>query len=174
MSGKVKGLKKLNHALTTQLKPFGIKKVFFNAEYAYYPIDKEITYKITEGDVEDEYFLAFLKDRFNFEPEVPFIFYLLHEVGHHKANNFLEDDTVGDFILAEKARIEEALTKEEDYEAAKKLEYEYFNLPDEIMATQWAVNYIKQHPKKIQRMAQVMGEAFDEFYKRNNVVDEEE
>jgi hypothetical protein len=47
------------------------------------------------------------------------------------------------------------------------LEYQYFNLPDEIMATQWAVNYAKKYPTRVQRMWEDIQDALTEFYKAN-------
>jgi hypothetical protein len=39
-----------------------------------------------------------------------------------------------------------------DLKHGKELEYQYFNLPDEIMATQWAVWYAENHTKQIEKM----------------------
>lgn len=52
---------------------------------------------------------------------------------------------------------------------SKELEWEYFNLPDEIMATQWAVNWIKEHPKKTKKMYKACIKALIDFYETNNV-----
>ena len=55
----------------------------------------------------------------------------------------------------------------ETEEECKKLEWQYFNLPDEIMATQWAVNYAKKHPRIVNKIWKQMQNALVEFYKAN-------
>jgi hypothetical protein len=44
-------------------------------------------------------------------------------------------------------------------------------LPDEIMATQWAVAYAKKHPKIVEKMWAEMAVALMDFYRVNGVLD---
>ena len=167
---KVKGEKVLNKAITKELLPFGIKKAVCTDEYSYI-FDKEmITFKLTEGTVEDLWFTEFIKERFDYKVRYPFVMSLLHEVGHHKANDDI-DGAVYDFCMAEKARIDEEM-KTANAKKSKKLEWQYFNLPDEIMATSWAVEYAKAHPKKVKKMWEKMRSALFDFYEKNGVLDE--
>ena len=162
---KVKGAKVLNKAITKELSAFGIKKAVCTNEYSYV-FDKEmVTYKLTEGTAEDIWFTEFIKERFGYEVRYPFIMSLLHEVGHHKAN----DDICGevyDFCMAEKKRINDEM-ETANVEQSKILEWQYFNLPDEIMATKWAVDYAIAHPKKIKKMWKKSKKALMDFYKKN-------
>ena len=167
---KVKGAKVLNKVISDELAVFGIKKAVCTNEYSYLYDKEMVTYKLTEGTTEDLWFTEFIKDRFGYEVRYPFIISLLHEVGHHKAN----DDIVGevyDFCMSEKARIQEEMLTATGAES-KALEWQYFNLPDEIMATQWAVNYAKEHPKKIKKMWKKAQSALLDFYKKNGVLDD--
>ena len=70
-----------------------------------------------------------------------------------------------------RARIQEEMLTATGAES-KALEWQYFNLPDEIMATQWAVNYAKEHPKKIKKMWKKAQSALLDFYKKNGVLDD--
>ena len=45
-------------------------------------------------------------------------------------------------------------------------------LPDEIIATAWAVNYAKQHPQKIRKMHNAILNALMEFYTINNLTED--
>ena len=146
---KVKGAKVLNKAITKELKDFGIKSAVCTDEYSYLFDKKMVTYKLTENTVEDKWFSEFIESRFGYEVRYPFIISLLHEVGHHKANDNIVGD-IYDFCMAEKERISEEMINADD-EEQKALEWEYFNLPDEIMATAWAVDYAKKHPKKVKK-----------------------
>lgn len=166
---KVKGIKKLNKTVSAQLSSFGISKAILSDTYAYHFDTEKITYKITK-DIEDEWFVEFVKERFDYEIKNSFIFSLLHEIGHHKANDDI-DGAVYDFCICEKERISnEMLTA--NNEKSKKLEWQYFNLPDEIMATQWAVNYAKKHPKKIEKMWEKMQFALIDFYGKNDITED--
>lgn len=162
---KVKGAKILNSAISKELESFGIKKAVCTNEYSYLFDEEVVTYKLTEGTVEDKWFTEFIESRFGYEVRYPFIMSLLHEVGHHKANDNIIDD-IYDFCMAEKERIAEEMINA-DGEETKALEWEYFNLPDEIMATQWAVAYARKHPKKIKKMWQNAQKALMDFYKKN-------
>jgi hypothetical protein len=111
-------------------------------------------------------------ERFNYVCDVPFVLSLLHEIGHHKANDEIEG-AIYDFCIAEKERISEEM-QTANADQSRALEWQYFNLPDEIMATQWAVNYAKKHPKKIQNMWERMKANILAFYAENGLADDTE
>ena len=167
---KVKGEKKLNKAISKELEPFGISKATCTDEYSYNYENENITFKLTEGTNEDIWFIDFVEERFNYQVRFPFVMSLLHEVGHHKANDDI-DGEVYEFCLQEKKRIEEEM-ENADGKYSKVLEYQYFNLPDEIMATQWAVKWAKKHPKKVRDMWYRMKKALLDFYAENGIFDD--
>lgn len=169
----IKGETKLNKTISAILKPFGISEASVSDEYAYIFEDEAITFKITENAIEDRFFMDFIEDRFDYKVEYPFIISLLHEVGHHKNNDEIEG-SIFEFCLAEKKRIDEAMQNTETEEEARRLEYQYFNLPDEIMATAWAVNYAKKHPKKIKKLWKQAKGALLNFYLENGILEEVE
>ena len=162
---KIKGIKKLNKAVSAQLAPFGISKAICTDEYSYIFTDEKVTYKLTENTLPDLWFTEFIKERFNYTVKHSFIISLLHERGHHITDDSI-DDVIYEFCKTEKERIETAMENATE-EEAKKLEWQYFNLPDEIMATQWAVNYAKKHPKKIKKMWNELVKELQAFYKKN-------
>ena len=168
---KVKGLKKLNKAVSAQLAPFGISKAVCTDEFAYYFSDNKVTFSLVEGTFGDKCLTDFFKTRFDYDCKYPFVLFLLHEVGHHKANDNIQDD-IFHFCMKEKERIENELAETDDEELAKKLHNQYFNLPDEIMATQWAINYAKKHPKKVRKMWKKCEKAFHNFYEKNLDIEE--
>lgn len=169
----VKGYKALNKVVSAQLKPFGIKECRCSDDYSYLYEKEIVTFKLTEDTIEDRYFLEFIKDRFNYVPKYPFIFSLLHEVGHHKT---MEDicDSIYDFCETEKDRIETEMADTKDMRKCKKLEFQYFSLPDEILATNWAVQYSKTHPRTIEKMWNEIVNALQNFYLINGLYESEE
>lgn len=164
---RVKGVRKLNKAISATLEPFEIEGATLSDEYSYDYESASVTYKITENTLEDIWFAEFIKERFDYDVRLPFVISMLHEVGHHKANDEIEG-AILDFCLVEKKRIEEEM-ETADTERSKILEWQYFNLPDEIMATQWAVNFAKQHPATVEKMWLAMRKAFYQFYRENGL-----
>jgi len=170
---RVRGKRKLNKAITAEVAQFGIKSAKLSDEYAYYYDDETMTYKLGY-EVEDEWFNEFLAERFGYKcrgTAESFVLSILHEIGHHKANDEIEGALL-DFCTAEKERIDEEM-QDADEEYSKVLEWQYFNLPDEIMASQWAVNYAKEHPRKVKKMMERMRASLMEFYMANGLTDED-
>ena len=162
---KVKGARILNKAISNELSSFGIKKAVCTDCYSYLYDKETVTFKLTENEVEDLWFTEFIKDRFNYDVRFPFIMSLLHEVGHHKNNDDI-DGSIYDFCMSEKERIENEMENADD-DYSKKLEWQYFNLPDEIMATKWAVDFAIAHPKKVKKMWKNAQKALMDFYEKN-------
>jgi len=167
---ELKGMTELNLAVTKVLAPFGISKALLSDTYEYRYVDESVLFKLTE-EIEDDFFNEFIAERFNYKCKYPFIISLLHEVGHHKANDEIEG-AIYEFCIREKARICEEM-ETADEKRAKELEWQYFNLPDEIMATQWAVNYAIRHPKKIEKMWERTLIALKQFYEINEIINED-
>lgn len=163
---RLKGKNKLNNAVATQLAPFGITNAFLDTDYAYYWQDEKVSYKITH-DIEDEWFCEFIEERFGLKVKYPMVMALLHEIGHHMTDDDL-GDAVQDFCIREKERIESTMGSADD-EFSKVLEWQYFNLPDEILATSWAVDYTIAHPRKVAKMAERLATALADFYALNGV-----
>ena len=148
---KKKMRKRLNMAVTKEVKKFDIDKARLDDDFAFYYFDNVITFKLDSDDFEDKLFLDFAKERFNFTTDCPFILFLLHEIGH----SMTENDIVGavnDFCLSERQRILDAVNDNPTEEEKIKLNFEYFSLPDEILATAWAIDYMRNHKKKIKKM----------------------
>lgn len=165
---KVKGIKKLNKVIKKQLAPFGIEKVFMDTEFAYYYNDKISYAPVMINDFQGQAFLAFIEKRFGYTTKMPFMLFLLHEVGHHIANENIVDD-IAEFCEKEKDRIQAEMDLTDDEAEIMRLDDEYFNLPDEIMATQWAVNYMRKHPRITKRMWFEIAEELEQFYEANGV-----
>ena len=144
--------------LTKIFKKFGISKVKKGNQFEYCYDKNTIHYCNTTNET-DEFFSSFLKKRFDYDDKYPFAMSLLHEVGHHLNNEDITDSIYA-FCIGEKYKINKAINKltDSDLERYKELNFQYFNLPDEIMATAWAVNYAKKHPKKMAKIEKIFRE----------------
>ena len=164
---KVKGIRKLNKALKTVFADFGIENFSLTNDWAYYPDENKITYSILENNIEDVWFNEFVKKRFGYKVKNTFMITVLHEVGHHfTLDDIYDSDAVYEFCTREKERIEKAM-ETASAKKSKKLEFEYFSLPDEIIATEWAVRYATEHEKELDEKWKEIEKAFVEFYTKN-------
>lgn len=164
---KIKGQRKLNKAVAAVFADFGITGMRLTNDYGYYMTDGTIDYRITEGHVEDEWFNEYVKERFGYTVKNTFMFSILHEIGHHfTLENVYESEVLYNFCISEKERIT-AKMQTAGKKKSKKLEWEYFNLPDEIAATAWAVDYARHHKKKLETMWNNVQAALTEFYMKN-------
>jgi hypothetical protein len=173
MSKKLKGVKKLNKKVTKALSAFNVNAKM-GEDFSYFWEKELVTFPVLEwNEFGSQCLVEFIKDRFDVKDVDPFTTFLLHEVGHHMANDEMEG-AVGQFCWDEKERIEKELADcaEDDLEAQKRLHYQYYNLPEEIMATQWAINFIKKNPKKANKILSDCKKAIYEFYEKN--LDKEE
>ena len=166
---ELKGVKALDKVFTAMLKGFGISRATMGTSYAYWWQTEEITYQVVHG-IEDNWFDEFVYQRFHLKIH-PMVLSLLHEVGHHYTLDDVEG-SLNDFCESEKERITKDMARVKSERAKKRIEWEYFNLPDEIIATHWAVAYARKHPFQVKRMTKVCEKAMKKFYKVNNVVDD--
>ena len=147
----IKAIRKLNKTISTELGRFGIHSAKVANDWCYYPTKERIDFKIEET-TEDKIFMDFVKERFGFQDKnYSFILSILHEVGHHKTIEDI-DGYIYNFCEDEKARIVQEMQSVTDIKTARILEYQYFSLPDEIVATAWAIDFIKAHPRIVKKM----------------------
>ena len=168
----IKGTKALNKAVSANLAPFGIAKAVLSNTYSYLWEKEIVTFTVFESEFEDEWFKEFIYERFGYAVnEYGFIISLLHEVGHHNTYDDIDVSTIN-FCSDEKARISREMEDAEDESVAKALEWQYFNLPDEIVATEWAVNFAKENPEVIKEMWDTLKQELLKFYKKNDLTEQ--
>ena len=162
----IKGLKKLNKATLNELKDFGIDKTFLtDVGYEYNFEENAVGWSLIQNETDDIY-NTFVYERFGYKVTNTFFISLMHEVGHYKT----ADDVMGsayEYCLEEKERICDRLLDDITTKEKRVLHYQYFNLPDEWAATYWAVNYIKNHPKKSKKIIKRLEKALFDFYDNN-------
>ena len=165
---KLKGLTKLNKALKNAFSEFEIEKFTMNGDWAYYPDTNKITYSLVENNIEDIWFNEFVKKRFGYKVKNTFMITILHEIGHKMTlDDIYESDAVYEFCEAEKERIDKDMKNAKSEKECKKLEFQYFALPDEIIATKWAVDYMRENEEKLAEIWEKLKAAFVEFYSKN-------
>lgn len=170
---KLNGLAKLNREFSKIVKPFDIKGMVNGEDFSWIRDLNIITYTLVTGTFHDEWFVEYIKDRFDYDVENVFIITLLHEIGHYKTDDEI-GSALGSYCDQDKERISDTiLNTDVSEEEEKRLNWQYFNLPDEFAATAWAVNFAKENPEYIKEMWNKMEKALHEFYEKNHLVGEE-
>lgn len=140
----MKRTKKYNH-LAKLTRDFVNKEctIQYGNCFAYHPQEKTITFSLGADDAEDCHeWKEFLAKKFNFSltKENIFTLSILHELGHHFTIELFSDDE-WNFQATE-----EYLRNINDYHERSQA---YFNMPIELLATQFAIDIYRNHPRKM-------------------------
>lgn len=168
---ELKAVKTLETILTDMFRDFGITKVSIGTDDCYYHNLKEIVIQpyIKEKNC---VFDAFVEERFGIQLNNSMLMGLLHELGHHETDDDISE-YIQDMCSEEIERIEKEMELVTTEEEERRLDLQYFNLPTEIMATYWAVDFIKNNPDLIRYWNRLTITAMKQFYKVNNIIDED-
>lgn len=124
-----------------------------DTDFAYYCNSDVITYSLITTERTDKLFTEFAKQHGLKVDCGIFLLSLFHEVGHYFTLEDLDEKT-------EKRceRIKETLSPNKDKDCLK-----YFGLADEIIATEWAIEYINNNEKKLEKLAKKLQKAIDKL-----------
>ena len=159
------GVKELDKVLNEFVNPFGAH-VEFGSDFIYWVEEKTIEYSLIMPEQGRDYFME------NFRvlaPDIqcdPFLASFMHELGHHMTND-LFDDNDETYNYETRQYLAKALNDKTDSE--EKLYEQYFNLPDEMAATRWAIEYIREHSEKVAEFWNKVQNAIMNFYKLNGI-----
>lgn len=170
---KLKGVKKLNKEMTEIFRISDDDIQLKLADIYSYIFEKNVITFTIQETFEDKLFNDFILERFDYKVKYPFVITILHELGHHFNNDEIEG-SIYDFCISEKERIEKEIFETNDDDRVKALNYQYFGLPDEIMASAWAVEWARHHKKQVKEMNKKVMKALNDFYEKNNVTEQAE
>ena len=159
-------MKWLDRQISKQFKHFGIKCRYAD-DFAYFYYKKIVSYSIQE-DITNKWYMDFVEKTFKYKPINCFVFSFLHEIGHH----FTMDDIdceIDAFCQEEKARIDEEIKNANVYQR-RGLSMKYYALPDEYIATKWAVEYEKNHREEVKKIWKNIELILYMYYKMNGLL----
>lgn len=160
------GINELDKVLNEFVNPFGTY-VEFGSEFIYWVEEEKIEYSLIMPEQGRDYFME------NFRvlaPDIqcdPFLASFMHELGHHMTNDLFDDDDEAAFIYDTRQYLAKALNDKTDSE--EELYKLYFNLPDEMAATYWAIAYMREHSKKVAEFWDKVQNTIMNFYKLNGI-----
>ena len=150
--------RKLSRYLSRWCKNHGFDvSVRHDTEFAFWLNKNVVTYSFLVSDFHDKTFIkVFKKQGLNYDCDV-FILSFFHELGHYET----EDEW-------SERQFEKFMKQKEDLDADKKADlWKYYYIPDEIRATQWAVDYINENAEEIaefwQKVKPLILEVYDEI-----------
>lgn len=162
MNRKLKGIKRVERAINKFLKQFGLKSVFA-VEFYYLPERKKVAFTFLEAP-NDKWFMEFFN---SLAPDINcdiFLASLMHEIGHHMTyDDFDDEDWASDLFYRNTLEAKGTAISDRD------INFEYFNLPTERAATEWAIKYIRSNVEQIKVFWANIMRTIEWFYNINYV-----
>ena len=166
MNRKLKGVKRLERVVNKFLKQFGLKSAFA-VEFYYLPERKKVAFSFLKPP-NDDWFMEFFN---SLAPDIEcdsFLASLMHEIGHHMTyNDFDDEDWEQDYLNRNMLEAKGTAISNKD------INFEYFNLPTERAATEWAIEYIHANVEQLRVFWANMRRTIEWFYNINYVEVEE-
>lgn len=148
----------ITNILNKFLEPFEAT-AFAGTDFSYFYIDSSIEYTFVISERMDRLFMEYAKS-IGLKTKIDiFLLSFLHELGHHETLDEIDDDDEEYSRL-----IKENLNSDNDDNCKI-----YFALPDEKMATEWAINYINNNMDAIKNLWDQLQPAIMKFYAVNNI-----
>lgn len=151
---KIVGTEKLISVLDKFLEEFECTSVV-DTEFYCLTISNVIAVSLV---VSEEHSSTFMSRVNRLYPDIhadEFLWSFLHEVGHIETIDILDDNEL-DFSEDQKAN--ENITDED-----------YYELPDEFAATEWAANYMRKNTEKVAKFWNEVQSVIMNIYKINNI-----
>ena len=128
-------------------------------DFSYFYIDSSIEYTFVVSERMNRLFMEYAKS-IGLKTKIDiFLLSFLHELGHHETLDEIDDDDEEYSRL-----IKENLNSDNDDNCKI-----YFALPNEKMATEWAINYINNNTDAIKNLWDQLQPAIMKFYAVNNI-----
>ena len=147
-------ISQFNKTLSLWFNAHGISNLEFEeeADFYYSPVSHKVCYALLDSPTIDNYFQQFAYE-YGVEYSChPFVFSLLHEVGHYMTlHYFTKEETDKD----KAAKV--ANWGKTGIEA----HYVYWELPTEFAANMWAINWINTHIDELRELHEICSEGLD-------------
>lgn len=121
---------------------------FYGTNFSYYYLDNTVEFSLL-NDADSWNFEHFCRKK---APDInadSFLYSLFHEIGHAETGDDISEMDAN-FSRDEKDRLTKELNLGKiDISVANKI---YYNLPDEIAATEWALDYMRNNQKEVKEL----------------------
>lgn len=136
-----KTLTDLNNVIKNFLTQFDLD-CKLGTDFGYYWESEVVEYAIIVTERFDKLFTEYLNAHYSDVTAPLFIWSLLHEVGHSETDDYF--NTEAHCVFDE---FKQSLDPDKDSDVM-----EYYNCPDEVLATKWAYLYIRDNAPKVEAL----------------------
>lgn len=152
----MKGKRKFRNVIAKILEEFNVKVIL--GDCFFYNPDTRTVYFTPFSSSSDDFHRYWILQNFNYtiKEREYFLFSLLHEIGHHYTFGYLTDEDLQYEVFCRKIL-------ENSDKSANEINEAYFNLPAEKLATQWAINFMSEHPHWCRKMNRKIYKAFNKL-----------
>ena len=153
---------RITEILDNFLLPFGTACAFSD-DFVYDTDNKMIYYGLLVQEDADRYFMDFIH---SLAPEITidvFLMSVLHELGHHMTLDQITDE-VYEQCFRDKLFLSEMADNPYSSFTMEHIHKEYFNIPVERVATEWAIDYIRGHVEELKALWSELQAAILDFY----------
>lgn len=160
----IKGVSILEWWLTKWLAAAGFPmvKAKLGSDFLYCSDNSIIYFSLFTTETHDLDFLHFAQDEFNFPFDCDnFILSFFHELGHYMTYHEWSQKELNEYYLT---KLYLSLFENSHLD--------YYKLPIEHLATDWACSYICNHQKEIEEFWRVCKKLLMNIYKQNNLMED--
>ena len=165
----MKGIKRINRIINEfTWRNFHVKAKL-HTDFLAHCEEKIIGYTLVVGQNDVEFFIEDAEKRFPNINADPFLWLLMHEIGHCMTDGMWTEAELERF-----AEQKEKMTEVEDEGFLLEIKNDwYHSVPDEYFATRWAGEYMTKYPKKIAKFWNKLQPEIIKFYIMNGLFNEE-
>lgn len=151
---EILGLEKLNKTLNDFAEQFECS-VTPDTDFFCYLAENRVTYALAVSEYGNKVFMNRVRRLYPDITADVFLWSFLHEIGHIETADDLSDREWRMILMLK----EHELSHEE-----------YFELPDEYAATEWAANYMRKHEKEVAKFWCAVQQDIMDIYMLNGLV----
>ena len=152
---RLRGVKEINDCIEKYIKKWHLK-ARLSTDFCYFPSKRVVCWTLLVSEKNDKDFSNFFESLGCKVKADIFIYSLLHEIGHSQTLFLLSDE---EYNYSHDRADDKTITNEE-----------YFNLPNEIIATKWAVEYLNDHAEEVNNFWSELQPKILKFYAKNHIL----
>ena len=158
-------ISQFNKTLSLWFNAHGISNLEFEeeAEFYYTPTSHKVYYALLDSPTVDNYFQQFAYE-YGAEYDChPFVFSLLHEVGHYMTLHYFTEE--------EKEK-DKAAKVQNRGKTGIDAHYDYWELPTEFAANMWAINWLNTHYEELCDLHEVCRLGLNAIFDDQDIVEQ--
>lgn len=155
MRRRLRGIAEINNYIDNYVSEWGLTSQL-DTDFAYDPVEDIVYWSVVVSEKNSEDFKEFFESLGCVVKADVFIYSLFHEIGHSQTLEYVSEE---DYNYSWDRKADPEITN-----------YEYFRLPNEIVATQWAVDYINNNAEEIEEFWNGLQPLLMKFYNKNHIL----